>query len=150
VIDLPFLSPGEAPSASPLEREHGVADVSQLGKLEVRGVGVGEIAVDAEVIRIAPRRALVVCEDERRDELARSLPGFVVDMTAAYAGFEIEGEELMRRLTDLDLNSLPAVAKVASVQALVTRDGDRFRLFVAREVAESVVAIVRREQEALR
>lgn len=150
MIDLPFLSPGEAPSASPLAREHGVRDLSHLGKLEVRGTDVGEISIDAQLIRIAPNRALVICEDEQRDELARSLPGVVVDMTAAYAGFEVEGEALMRRLTDLDLTSLPAAAKVATVQAFVTRDGNRFQLFVARELAESVVAIVRREQDGLR
>jgi hypothetical protein len=149
VIDLPFLSPGPAPSRSPLAGEHGVRDLSPLGKLEVRGTDVDSIAVDADVIRIAPRRALVVCEPGRRDEVGRSLRGFVVDVTAAYAGIEVEGEALMRRLTDLDLSSLPAAGRVASVQAFVTRDGGRFRLFFAREQAESVVEIVRREQEHL-
>jgi hypothetical protein len=150
VIELPFISPGAAPAVSPLAREHGIRDLSLLGKLEVRGTDVDALEVDAEVIRIAPRRALVVCESERRDELARALPGLVVDMTAAYAGIEVAGEQLMRRLTDLDLTALPAAGKVATVQTFVSRNGDRFRLFFAREVAESVVAIVRREQEGLR
>jgi hypothetical protein len=149
VIDLPFISPGEAPAASPLAREHGIVDLSLLGKLEVRGVDIDTLKVDAEVIRVAPRRALVVCEDERRDELARSLPGLVIDMTAAYAGIEVEGEDLMRRLTDLDLDHMPVVGKVATVQTFVSRDGERFRLFFPRELAESVVAIVNDAQAGL-
>ena len=32
----------------------------------------------------------------------------VYDMTAALAALEVEGEDLMRRLTELDLDALPA------------------------------------------
>jgi hypothetical protein len=149
VIDLPFISPGEAPARSPLAGAPGIRDLSMLGKLEVRGADVSTIDVDAQMIRLTATRALVVCADDRRDELARSLPGVVVDMTAAYAGIELEGEALMRRLTDLDLGAMPAVGKVATVQAFVFRHGDRFQLFFPRELGESVVAIVTAEQEGL-
>ena len=43
-----------------------------------------------------------------RDRL--TAPGYrVYDMTAALAALEVEGEDLMRRLTELDLDALPAI-----------------------------------------
>jgi hypothetical protein len=151
--DLPFSSPGEAPVTSPLARAlagtTGIVDVSLLGKLEVRGPGAADVAVDAEVLPITASRALVLCADERRDELRGSLPGFVVDVTAAYAGIEVEGDTVMRRLTDLDLESLPAAAKVAGVPALVSRNGHAYRILFAQEHGESVVEAVRDVQEGL-
>ena len=150
MIDLPFLAPGSAPSTSPLADAEGIRDLSALGKLEVRGADVDALDVaGSEVVRISPRRALVLCDPGRRREVARELPGVVFDLTAAWAGFEVDGEVLMRRLTDLDLDALPAVGKVATVQAVVSRNGDRFRLLVPRELAGSVAAIVAEEQESL-
>jgi hypothetical protein len=142
VIDLPFIAPGSAPAASPLARVEGLRDLSHLGKLEVRNADVASLAVDAEVVPLGARRTLVLCDVDARAETARALPGFVVDMTAAYAGIEVEGERLLRRLTDLDLERLPAAGKVAGVRALVTRDGDRFRIWFAQELAESVAESV--------
>jgi hypothetical protein len=136
VIDLPFLSPRA---------------LSAGGKLEVRGADVAALAVGhAEVIRISPCRALVLCDPARRQEVAQSLPGFVVDVTAAWAALEVDGERLMRRLTDLDLEALPAVGKVATVQAVVSRDGDRFRVLVPTELSESVAELVAEERASLR
>ena len=151
--NLDFISPGAAPAASPLARAlagaEGIRDLSMLGKLEVRRADVGGLDVDAEVLRITPTRGLVICPPERRAELRGSLPGFVVDVSAALAGVEIEGAELMRRLTDLDLDRLPSAGKVADVRALVTRGGAGFRIFFPQEYGDSVVEAVRDAQAGL-
>jgi hypothetical protein len=83
-----------------------------------------------------------------RERLARE--GFrVYDISSGLAALELEGEDLMRRLTELDLDALPAVGPVArGVRALIERrDGERFRLFVPRElghfVAEAAIDLAR-------
>jgi hypothetical protein len=153
VTELAFLSPDRARSedvfaprfASPLARvlagTTAVRDLSQLGKIEVRA-DVDAIDVDAEVVRITSRRALVLCPYEQCAELRARLPGSVIDMTGALAGLELEGERAMRRLTDLDLEALPAAGKVAEVSALVLRDGERFRIFFRQEFALYVGEVV--------
>ena len=55
------------------------------------------------------------CEPTRCAELLETESGLAVDLTSALAGIELEGEALMRRLTDLDLSLLPATGKVAGV-----------------------------------
>ncbi len=104
--ELAFLSPDRARSedlfeprfASPLARvlagSTAVGDLSHLGKIEVRG-DVDAIEVDAEVVRITPRRALVLCPYEQCADLRALLPGTVIDMTGALAGLELEGEQAM-------------------------------------------------------
>ena len=156
--DLAFLSPdaaqanGFAPRpVSPLARALAgseFVDLSLRGKLEVRGP-VEDIDVDADVIPITPKRALVVCDPGRTGTLRARLPGTVVDVTAALAGIEVEGEPLMRRITDLALDRLPAAGKVADVPALVTRRDDRFRIFFPQEFGDSVVATIRDAQDGL-
>ena len=153
MTELDFLSVDRARSedsfeprfASPLARvlagTTAVRDLSRLGKIEVRG-DVDAIGVDAEVIRVTPRRALVLCPYERCAELRAQLPGTVIDMTGALAGLELEGERAMRRLTDLDLDALPAAGKVADVPALVLRDGSRFRIFLPQEYGHYMGEVV--------
>jgi hypothetical protein len=154
VTELAFLSPDRAVAgggfeprlASPLARalagDPRVEDLSGLGKLEVRGDVAGIDADGVDVVRITPRRALVLCPYEHCAELRESLPGSVVDLTGGLAGLELEGEAAMRRLTDLDLGALPAVGKVAEIPTVVLRDGDRFRLFFPQEFAHSMGEIV--------
>jgi hypothetical protein len=48
----------------------------------------------------------------------------------------------MRRITDLDLDALPAAGAIAHVQAVVLRDGDAFRLFFGQEYADYVAEVV--------
>jgi hypothetical protein len=151
VSALGFLSPDLARAgdgfeprlASPLARalsgDARVRDLSLIGKLEVRG-DVDVADVDAEVVRISPQRALVLCDYERCAELRARLGG--IDMTGALAGLELEGEQAMRRLTDLDLDALPAVGKLAEVPAVVIRDGDRFRIFFPQELGHYVAEVV--------
>jgi hypothetical protein len=144
VSSLTFLSPGAAPVASPLARAldgaAGIRDLSLLPKLEVRGP-VGELGPDVDVLQLTPTRALVVGEP------ATAPIGF--DLTAALAGIAVRGEQLMRRLTDLDLTALPAAGKLAGVQAFVfERDGE-YRIFFPQELGHPVVEIVRDAQAGL-
>jgi hypothetical protein len=75
----------------------------------------------------------------------------VYDATAALAGLEVEGARLMRRLTELDLDALPAVGAVArGTPAVIERlDGERFRLFVPQELARYVAEVVNDLAEGL-
>jgi hypothetical protein len=145
VSRLAFLSPHEADVAgvSPLRHvpRGAFTDVSHLGKLEVRG------DVDAlDALPLAPGRALVVLDGDplvERDRLVDQ--GYhVYDMTAALAALEVEGEDLMRRLTELDLGALPAIGSIArGTTALIERrDGERFRLFVPQELGQFVAEVV--------
>jgi len=143
VSRLEFLSPVAAHAVSPLRQVADVTDLSQLGKLEVRG------GVPAGAIPIGVDRALVVVEGDARAERDRLLDeGYrVYDVTAGLAALEVEGEALMRRLTELDLDALPAVGSILrGTPALVERrDGERFRLYVPQElgqfVAETIVEL---------
>ncbi len=151
--ELAFLSVDRARSddefepriTSPLARALAAAtqvrDLSGLGKIEVRG-DIDAIDVAAEVVRLGPRRALVLCEYDRCAGLRDRLPGLVIDLTGALAGLELEGERAMRRLTDLDLDTLPAAGNVAQVPAVVLRDGDRFRIFCPQELGHYVAEVV--------
>ncbi|MBA2463340.1 MAG: hypothetical protein H0V45_16525 [Actinobacteria bacterium] len=153
MTSLDFLSPDRAVAdrgleprlSSPLRRalagSDELRDLSFLGKIEVRG-DIEAIEEDAEVVRITPRRALVLCAPEEAAALRDRLPGMVIDMTAALAGLELRGVHALRRLTDLDLDALPAVGRVADVPCLVLREGDSFRLFFPQEYGHSVVEVV--------
>jgi hypothetical protein len=150
VTRLTFLSPHEADveAVSPLRRvrEDGFTDLSALGKLEVRGDVDG-----LDGIPLGPGRKLVVLDGDVRAERDRlTAAGYrVYDQTAALAALEVEGEDLMRRLTELDLGQLPAIGAIArgTTAVIERRGGERFRLFVPQElghfVAEVVVDMVR-------
>jgi sarcosine oxidase gamma subunit len=159
---LDFLSPdradAEARWRSPLERglEHAppeIADISLTGKLDVRGDLDSVDAKGVELVRITPERGLVLCDFTKTGDIrARLAAGFlVVDRSAALAGLQLRGEALMRRLTDLDLDSLPAVGAVAHVQAYVLRDdAETFRLFFPQEYGHYLAEVVVDAAEGLR
>jgi hypothetical protein len=140
VSRLEFLSPVAAHVVSPLRHVAGVTDVSYLGKLEVRG-GVPEGSIP-----IGVDRALVIVDGDARAERDRLLEQSlrVYDVTAALAALEVEGEDLMRRLTELDLDALPAVGSIlrGTPAVIERRSGDRFRLFVPQELGQFVAETV--------
>jgi hypothetical protein len=147
VTRLAFLSAEGVPFASPLEYVAGVVDVSALGKLEIRGeLRRLRPAPGEELISITPARGLLVCDGSPGAAQERLVAeGFrVYEMTSALAGIELVGEGLMRRLTELDLDALPAAGAVArGVPAIVERrEGERFRLFVPRELGHYVAEVV--------
>ena len=146
--ELEFLCvDGADPSSirSPLARAlrnapRELRDASRIAKLEVRG----EVAaIDGDVLRITPRRAIVLCDPEAAAATRAALRErfeFVLDVSAALAVLELTGERLLRRLTDLDPASLPAAGPFAGVPAVVSRDGDDFRIFFGQEYADHVAA----------
>jgi sarcosine oxidase gamma subunit len=149
---LDFLSPdlatADAVWRSPLERAlahapDGVEDMTRTAVFEVRGDIDG---LEGEVVRLTPERAYVLCPFEEAGRVRTRLTGagrVVVDVSAGWAGLRVRGETLMRRLTDLDLNALPAIGTLAHVRALVIRDeGSSFRLYFAQEYGHSVAEAV--------
>jgi hypothetical protein len=162
VSELAFLSPGAAAATavwrSPLERAladapPGVRDISRTGKIEVRGE-IAELSVEgAEAVWISPRRALVLCDwDETAAVRQRLGDDFLaLDVTGALAGLEVQGAAVMRRLTDLDLDELPAPGSIAHVQAIVIGDdGGTFRFFFPQEYGHYVAEVVVDALEGLR
>jgi sarcosine oxidase gamma subunit len=159
---LDFLSPDKAtPEAvwrSPLERAlreapPEITDISLTGKLDVRG-DIGTLRSRAlEIIPLTPERALVLCDFTKTGGIRAKLSErfFVVDLSAVLAGLQVRGETLMRRLTELDLDELPAVGAVAHVQAYVIRDGgETFRLFFPQEYGHYLAEVVIDAAEGLR
>jgi hypothetical protein len=171
VSALDFLSPdlaeardGFAPALrSPVGRalgtrgaELGIEDVSlSTGKIEIRGE-FNDLELDgADVFEVTPERALVLCPYERAGVIRAEMRQHfrTVDMMGALAGLRIERPDavtLMRRLTDLDLDSLPAVGAVAHIQAYVLRDSETsFRLFFPQEYGDYVGDVVLDAAEGL-
>ena len=56
----------------------------------------------------------------------------------------------MRRITDLDLDALPAAGAVSHVQALITRDGDSFSLWFGQEYSDYLAEVAIDAHEGLR
>ena len=159
---LAFLSPElAAPEAlaSPLLRALaaadpalGLQDLSRLGKVELRGdVAAFAPAPGEELLRLTPQRALVLADGAVAGtvERARAAGLRAYDVSGAWAGLALSGEPLMRRLTELDLDSLPTAGALAHVTALLFRDGDRFRIFVPQELGHYLVEVVRDMAEGL-
>ena len=155
---LDFLSPDECGPdvalVSPLR--HAVQDVSLvdrslLGKLEVRGdVERLEAADGEQVLPLGLGRVLVVVEGSPAAARRRlTAGGFrVYDMTAALAALEFEGEDILRRLTELEPAQLPATGSIAGgTPALVTQlERGRFRVcfrvYVPQELGHFVAEVV--------
>jgi hypothetical protein len=155
-----FLSPSrcaEGTSASPLRRaldppsrnggrQPAVIDLSLDGKLELRGdLNLVEPLEDEELVRLSPRRGFVLTPHDPADaaERYREQGVLAYDATGLWAGVALDGERLMRRLTDLDLDGLPAAGPFSRVPAIVFRDeGERFRVYVPQELGHDVAVAV--------
>jgi hypothetical protein len=152
-VTLDFLSPTRCERdalASPLARALAetelVEDLSLQGKVELRGEVDGvQPEPGEELIRLSPRRALLLLDDDAVPvvERLRAEGLLAYDMTGALAGLAFEGEQVARRLTDLDLGNLPAAGAVAKIGAVLVRDsGDRFRLYFPQELGHYVAEVV--------
>ena len=136
---LAFLSPDECAAEV-------VRDRSELGKLEVRGeIGSLEPLQGEELLPLGPGRVLLVTAQPAAARARLAASGYrVYDRTAALVTLELDGEDLLRRLTELDPERLPAVGSIArGTPALIERrGGERFRLFVPRELSDYVGEVV--------
>jgi hypothetical protein len=153
--ELAFLSPSlcaEETLSSPLARALAgvgpgtVADLSLQGKLEIRGdLDLVEPEDGEELVRLSPRRGLLLVDGDpvaAADRL-RSLALRAYDVTGGLAGLAVESERLLRRLTDLDLDALPAAGSFARIGAIVVRDeGERFRAYFPQELGHYVAEVV--------
>ena len=152
---LGFLSPSRCKPGtleSPLRRALDgidpavVRDLSLDGKVELRGdLELVEPLAGEELVRLSPRRGLLLTSDDAADavERLRGQGVLAYDATGALAGMAIEGERLMHRLTDLELDRLPAAGPFARVTAVVLRDeGERFRVYVPQELGHYVAEAV--------
>ena len=153
--DSAFLSPArcaEGTTTSPLRRAlegadpGAVRDLSLEGIVEIRGrrrcrdarSGRGACAAlpaaRLPVHRRRPRR--------RRRARSRSRP-LAFDATGAYAGIAIASEQVVRRLTDLDLDAIPTAGPFAHVTALFRRGADGwFHVYVQQELGHYVAEAV--------
>ena len=152
MTDLAFISPGRASAEavwrSPLDRAlreapPEISDLSLTGKIEIRGE-LPKSVKGGELIRITPTRGLVLCDFTKTVEVLEKLAQdyLAIDVSATLAGLSVRGEQVMRRITDLDLEALPAAGAVSHVQAVVTRDGDSFALWFGQEYSDYLAEVV--------
>lgn len=152
---LDFLSSSRcAPEslASPLARaladvdSEVVRDLSLDGKVEIRGdLTLVEPAPGEELVRLSPRRGLLLLDGDPLEAIERLRESGIraYDVSGALAGLALEGELLLRRLTDLDLNALPAAGGFARIGAVVLRDeGEQFRVYFPQELGHYVAEVV--------
>jgi hypothetical protein len=123
-----------------------VRDLSLEGVVEVRGnVDAASPAPGEELVRLSPRRAFLFTANDPADvaERLRATGALAYDATGALAGVAIASEQVMRRLTDLDLDRIPTAGPFARVTALVRRGGDGwFHVYVQQELGHYVAEAV--------
>jgi glycine cleavage system aminomethyltransferase T len=136
------------PSEADALRAVGIADLSHLGKLEVRpspadaagaGEGLQHSVTSPVVYRLSRRRSLVLFPEAARSAVVEWLEGasLLLDVTATYTVLAVSGPDartLIARLTHL--HSFPSGGEVAHVTAHVLPVGDDFRIVVAQELGQ--------------
>lgn len=150
-----FLSPtrcAEGTTTSPLRRALEGADPAQVrdlsleGIVEIRGdVDAVSVGAGEELLRLTPRRAFLFTDGEPADAAERIRDGgaLAFDATGAYAGIAIADERVLRRLTDLDLDRIPAAGPFAHVSALFRRGADGWIwVYVHQELGHYVAEAV--------
>ena len=150
-----FLSPSrcaDGTTTSPLRRAlEGsdpavLRDLSLEGIVEIRGsVDAAEPRAGEELVRLSPRRGFLFTDDDPADvaERVRAGGALAYDATGALAGIAIASEQVMRRLTDLDLDGIPTAGSFAHVTALVRRGADGwFHVYVQQELGHYVAEAV--------
>jgi len=150
-----FLSPSRCEPetlTSPLRRAlegadpAAVRDLSLEGVVEIRG-NVDAVSPGAreELVRLSPGRGFLFTEDDPAHvaDRVRTAGALAYDATGALAGIAIASEQVMRRLTDLDLDLIPTAGAFAHVTALFRRGADGwFRVYVQQELGHYVAEAV--------
>jgi hypothetical protein len=150
-----FLSPSrsaDGTTTSPLRRALEGADPAAVRDLSLDGIVELRGDVDAvptrsgeELLRLSPGRGFLFTDDDPVDTVARARAAGVLayDATGGYAGLAIASEQVMRRLTDLDLERIPTAGPFAHVTALFRKDTDGwFRVYVHQELGHYVAEAV--------
>ena len=150
-----FLSPSrsaDGTTTSPLRRALEGADPAAVRDLSLDGIVELRGDVDAvptrsgeELLRLSPGRGFLFTDDDPVDAVARARAAGVLayDATGAYAGLAIASAQVMRRLTDLDLERIPTAGPFAHVTALFRKDADGwFRVYVHQELGHYVAEAV--------
>lgn len=121
--------------------------MSLEGVVEIRGdLELVAPSATEELVRLSPRRGYLFTDNDPAD-VAERLRGdgvLAYDATGALAGMAIASEQVMRRLTDLDLDAVPTAGPFAHVTAILRRGaGGSYLVYVQQElghyVAEAVV-----------
>ena len=133
-MSLGFLSPANcAEVTSPLRRaldgtdSEALRDLSLEGIVEIRGdVAAVAPAAGEELLRLSPRRGFLFTSGDPTEvvERVRAAGARAYDATGAYAGMAIASEQVVRRLSDLDLALIPTAGPFAHVTALFRRGSD--------------------------
>lgn len=133
--------PGEADNAARV----GVADVSHLGKLDVRPAPAAGLQGDGvTTYRLSPRRALVLHPPAARATVGEQVAGgeLVLDVTGAYTVLALTGPDaraLLSRLTHL--HRFPSGGEIAHVTGHVLPAGTGYRVVVAQELGHYVAEV---------
>lgn len=137
------------PVTLPDEAEHGarvgVADLSHLGKLDIRPAPTADIPGEGvTTYRLSPRRALVLYPHAMRATVAEEVAGsgLVVDVTGAYTVLALTGPDarmLLSRLTHL--HHFPSGGEVAHITAHVLPAESGYRIVVAQELGHYVAEV---------
>jgi glycine cleavage system aminomethyltransferase T len=146
---VPVAVPGEADRLSRV----GIADLSHLGKLELRPAPPVDLELDGvTTYRLSPRRALVLYPQSVGAQVEESSAGadLVLDATAVYTVLALTGPDaraLLARLTHL--HRFPSSGEVAHVTAHVLPAGGGYRLLVAQELGHYLAEVALDCAEAL-
>jgi glycine cleavage system aminomethyltransferase T len=126
-----WLVPVSIPGESEYLQHVGIADLSHLGKIEVRTNATSPSLDDADGVvwyRISPRRALVVCPTGETPGLLERLAGdfeHALDVSASLSILALAGPEawtVVRRLTHL--HHAPSSGEAAHVNTVHLLDVD--------------------------
>lgn len=126
--------------------------MSALGFLSpaTRATGVVELRgnvtafAEGRVLQLTPRRAVVLCDDAPALVARARAQGLrAYDLTAAYAELRIEGEPLLRRLTEVPVDAPTAAPVAGGVPALIFPLGDgAYDVYVPQELGQYVREVV--------
>jgi hypothetical protein len=154
-VSRAFLSPSRCEpgtTTSPLRRAlegadpAAVRDLSLEGVVEIRGnVDAVSPSGGEELVRLSSRRAFLFTADDPAQvaERVRSAGALAFDATGALAGIAIASEQVVRRLTDLDLDEIPTAGPFARATALFRRGADGwFHVYVQQELGHYVAEAV--------
>jgi hypothetical protein len=123
-----------------------VRDLSLEGVVEIRGdLDLVAASAGEELVRLSPRRGYLFTDDDPADvaERLRADGVLAYDATGALAGIAIESDQVMRRLTDLDLDTVPTAGPFAHVTAIFRRGADGSHLvYVQQELGHYVAGAV--------